>query len=245
MANYSSTFIIDTTGGTLYAVDDLLSGVPAGEDIVSAIDTELGSTSWQTGTPSGSAIVSAINAQLGSSTWQAGAGDGDVVGPAASADSELALFNGTTGKLLKRSTGNGIPKLTSGIMALVTAPAGTLVGTTDLQTLTGKRLPKRVSSIASSLTPTPDVSLLDQLNITALAVTATFGEPIGTPEDGELLMYRVKDDGTARALLWDAIYREGVATLPTTTTVGKTTYVLCSYNAADDKWDVMAAGTTA
>ena len=35
-------------------------------------------------------------------------GTGDVVGPAASVDGELALFDGTTGKLIKRATGSGV-----------------------------------------------------------------------------------------------------------------------------------------
>jgi hypothetical protein len=44
----------------------------------------------------------------------AAAASGDVVGPSSSVDSEIALFDGTTGKLLKRATGTGIVKATSG-----------------------------------------------------------------------------------------------------------------------------------
>lgn len=42
-------------------------------------------------------------------------GTGDVVGPSASVDGEGALFDGTTGKLLKRATGTGIVRRTSGV----------------------------------------------------------------------------------------------------------------------------------
>lgn len=52
-----------------------------------------------------------------------GSGSGDVVGPASSVDSEIALFDSTTGKLLKRATGSGIAKITSGVLG--TASAGT------------------------------------------------------------------------------------------------------------------------
>jgi hypothetical protein len=38
-----------------------------------------------------------------------------VVGPAASIDSEVMLYSGTTGKLAKRATGSGLLKLTSGV----------------------------------------------------------------------------------------------------------------------------------
>lgn len=43
-----------------------------------------------------------------------GGGSGDVVGPASSVDNEIALFSGTTGKLLKRASNTGIPLLSSG-----------------------------------------------------------------------------------------------------------------------------------
>lgn len=49
---------------------------------------------------------------------------GDVVGPAASVDGEIALYSGTTGKLLKRAAMSGIVKATSGV-------AGTAVAGTD------------------------------------------------------------------------------------------------------------------
>lgn len=46
-----------------------------------------------------------------------GPGSGDVNGPAASVDSEIALYSGTTGKLLKRATTTGLLKATSGVLA--------------------------------------------------------------------------------------------------------------------------------
>jgi hypothetical protein len=42
---------------------------------------------------------------------------GDVVGPSSSVDSEVALFDGVTGKLLKRATGTGVVKVASGVFA--------------------------------------------------------------------------------------------------------------------------------
>jgi hypothetical protein len=66
-----------------------------------------------------------------------GAGTGDVVGPAASVDSEIALYNSTTGKLIKRASLTGIVKAASGVASAATegadyyAPAGTDVAVTD------------------------------------------------------------------------------------------------------------------
>lgn len=44
---------------------------------------------------------------------------GDVVGPASSVDSEIALFDGTTGKLIKSAAGSGYVKTTSGVYSNV------------------------------------------------------------------------------------------------------------------------------
>ena len=53
---------------------------------------------------------------------EVGAGSGDVVGPASSVDSELALFDGITGKLLKRASGSGYGKLSSGVLSVQSTP---------------------------------------------------------------------------------------------------------------------------
>ncbi len=59
--------------------------------------------------------------------WQTPpSGTGDVVGPASATDNAVALYNGTTGKLIKDSA--------------KTLPTGTIVGTSDSQTLTNKTL---------------------------------------------------------------------------------------------------------
>jgi hypothetical protein len=71
----------------------------------------------------------------------ASTGSGDVVGPASSVDSELALFNSTTGKLIKRASLTGLVKATSGVASAATAgtdfvaPSGAL-GTPSSGTLT-------------------------------------------------------------------------------------------------------------
>lgn len=48
-------------------------------------------------------------------------GSGDVSGPASSVDSEIALFNSTTGKIIKRASTTGILKGTSGVLSAATA----------------------------------------------------------------------------------------------------------------------------
>lgn len=105
--------------------------------------------------------------------------------------------------------------------------------------LNNEKLTFIVSGISSSATPTP-ASTDDQYNITALAVNATFAAPSGSPVNGRKLLIRIRDNGTARTLGWNAIYRVVGVTLPTTTVVNKTIYVGVTYNSTDVKWDVVA-----
>jgi hypothetical protein len=112
-------------------------------------------------------------------------------------------------------------------------------------TLTNKRITKRVFSEASNATPTPAGDSYDAHHITALAAAAAFAAPTGTPTDEQQLIIRIKDNGTARALSWNAIYRALGAVLPTTTVISKTLYVGLIYNAADSKWDCVAVAQEA
>ena len=78
-------------------------------------------------------------------------GTGDVVGPASSVNAQIALYSGTTGKLIQAATTTGMVKATSGVIAaavagtdyvapggaLGTPSSGTLTNTTGLPISTG------------------------------------------------------------------------------------------------------------
>lgn len=99
------------------------------------------------------------------------------------------------------------------------------------------------STDASSATPTPTGSAKRNIyTLTALATNATFGAPSGTPANGNMTLIRYKDNATARTLAFNAIYRAVGVTLPTTTVISKTGYLLCVYNSADSKQDVISVG---
>ena len=76
--------------------------------------------------------------------------------------------------------------------------------------------------------------------LTAMSASTTIAAPTGTPVQCQDLVFRFKDDGTARALTWNAVFRAIGVTLPTTTTASKLLYVGCKYNSTDSKWDVIA-----
>lgn len=114
-------------------------------------------------------------------------------------------------------------------------------GTLTLPTVTSTIVSYRESNDASTATPTPiGDARQNKYYLTALATAPTFAAPSGTPANGNELLIRIKDNGTARALSWNAIYRGGTSiALPTTTTISKTMYVQFVYNSADSKWDLV------
>jgi hypothetical protein len=102
----------------------------------------------------------------------------------------------------------------------------------------------RVQSVVSAATVTA-TSLNDLVKITAQAAALTLANPTGTFAEGQALIFRIKDNGTARAITFGANFRAVGVTLPTTTTISKTTYVGCIYNSTDTKFDVIASLTEA
>lgn len=114
-------------------------------------------------------------------------------------------------------------------------------GTLTLPTVTSTIVSYKESNDASTATPTPvGDARQNRYYLTALATAPTFAVPSGTPANGNELLIRIKDNGTARALAWNPIYRGGtLIALPSTTTISKTMYVQFIYNSADSKWDLV------
>jgi hypothetical protein len=135
------------------------------------------------------------------------------------------------------------PELQERIKLVTSGGAG--ISEAGVATLTNKRIQPRFVTAATATTLTPDVSVGDIYAYTALASALTINAPIGTPTNGEKLIFRLLDNGTGRALTWNATYTVIGVTLPTTTTASKTTYVGCIYNANNTRWDVIAVTTQA
>jgi hypothetical protein len=118
---------------------------------------------------------------------------------------------------------------------------------TSTVTLTNKRVTPRIGTTTSASTITPTADASDQYNVTALATTASFAIPSGTPTNGQKLTIRIYA-GTTQTISWVTTaggYRVIGTTLPTSVPATKTIYVGCVYNAADSFWDVVAVATQA
>jgi len=97
----------------------------------------------------------------------------------------------------------------------------------------------RVFQDDSLSTLTPNISLYDAFELTAQAASLTIANPTGSIGNFDLFVIRVTDNGTARALTFGNKYRAFSSALPTTTTLGKTLYITCLYNATDDLYDTV------
>ena len=117
--------------------------------------------------------------------------------------------------------------------------SGTFSGTSS-GTNTGDQtyFDARVQSVSSSATVTP-ISTNDLVIITAQAVGLTLANPTGAFTEGQALMVRIKDNGTAQSIAFDTNYRSIGVTLPTTTVISKTLYLGIIYNSTDSKWDIV------
>ena len=122
---------------------------------------------------------------------------------------------------------------------LITSAEATILSNTS-GTNTGDQtfLNARVQSVTSSATVTP-TNLNDLVKITAQAVGLTLANPTGAFAEGQALIIRIKDNGTARSIGFDTNYRAIGVTLPTTTVISKTIYLGIIYNSTDSKWDVI------
>jgi hypothetical protein len=102
-----------------------------------------------------------------------------------------------------------------------------------------------VQSVVSAATVTPNADTDDGVVITAQAEALTIANPSGTPGNGQALIIRLKDNGTARTITFGSEYRAIGITLPTDTTISKTLYLGCIYNSTDSKWDVLGVNLEA
>ena len=129
--------------------------------------------------------------------------------------------------------------ITSGSVAVPTI--------SSTSTLTNKRITKRVTTITSHATPTINTDDCDVVTITAQAeaITSMTTNLSGTPTNFQPLIFRIKDDGTARAITWGASFEARGVALPTTTVISKVLTVGFLYDTVTSKWGCVASAQEA
>lgn len=220
------------TANFVLAAPDGSAGVPTFRAIVAADIPTLNQNT--TGTAAGLSATLAI----GSGGTGATTAQGAINALAGAVTSGQYLRGNGTNVVMSAIQAADVPTLNQN----TTGNANTATTATNLS---GGIVRAGIASVASAATITPTSDTVNQYNVTALAVPANIAAPSGTPVDGQKLIIRFKDNGTARALTWNAIYRVIGSILPATTVATKTTYVGCIYNAADAVWDVVAVTTQA
>jgi hypothetical protein len=178
-----------------------------------------GSSSGANGVGGSFTSTSVTGVKIGvnaSATGAGGTNKGAVFGATGGATNySIQLTDGTegSGKFLKSVTANGEANWASiantdvsGLGTLATQ-SGTFSGTSS-GTNTGDQtfLNARVQTVTSSATVTPTATN-DLVIITAQAAGLTLANPTGTFTEGQALMIRIKDNGTARTIAFDTNYR--------------------------------------
>ena len=109
-------------------------------------------------------------------------------------------------------------------------------------TFTNKRITPRVSTEASSATPTINTDNVDAHSITALAaaITSFTTNLSGTPTNFQKLTIRILDNGTARAIAFGTSFQAMGVALPTTTTISKVLTIGFIWDSVDSKFGCVA-----
>lgn len=123
-----------------------------------------------------------------------------------------------------------------------TPPSGTPVGTTDTQTLTNKRITKRIVSVTQAAEPAINVDNGDLFLMTGLAqaITSLTTNLTGTATDGQIMEMRITDNGTGQAITPGSQFA-GTDAFPITgltTVANKTLHLLWERNAALAIWEL-------
>lgn len=101
---------------------------------------------------------------------------GEVTGAASSVDSEIALFSGTTGKVIKRATGTGYAKVSSGVFQ---TPAATIPIADGGRSLTTEgTIASATTTDLGTITTSNILSITGTTTITSLGSSAATTNPL-------------------------------------------------------------------
>lgn len=202
---------------------------------ISAVGDDTNITLYVKGKGTGSMVIADGNsAQIIEGTGVTSAVNYTVISNSATGNAVSQTATGSDTNISINMVPKGTGRLQSGG---VTVPT---ISSTD--TLTNKRVTKRVGTTTSSATPTINTDDVDMHIITAQTVDITsFTTNLsGTPTEGQTLWIAIT--GTAaRAITWGASFEASTVALPTTTVTTNRLDVGFVWNSATSKWRCIAS----
>ena len=202
---------------------------------ISAVGDDANITLYVKGKGTGSMVIADGNsAQIIEGTGVTSAVNYTVISNSATGNAVSQTATGSDTNISINMVPKGTGRLQSGG---VTVPT---ISSTD--TLTNKRVTKRVGTTTSSATPTINTDDVDMYTLTAQAVDITsFTTNLsGTPTDGQTLWIAIT--GTAaRAITWGTSFEASTVALPTTTVTTNRLDVGFVWNSATSKWRCIAS----
>jgi hypothetical protein len=257
ITNGSGTITIASSGGSMVYPG---AGIPnstgsswgtsysttgSGTVVALATSPSLNSPTFVTpvlGTPSSGTLTSCTGLPVSTGISGLGTGVATALSNNANATGGFTTIDGTATLTNKTLTSPVISTISNtGTLTLPTS-TDTLVGRATTDTLTNKRVTPRVSTTASSATPTINTDTVDQYGLTAQTVDITsFSTNLsGTPTDGQKLWIYIV--GTAaRAITWGGSFESSTVSLPSTTVSTNRLDVGFVWNAATSKWRCVAS----
>lgn len=115
-----------------------------------------------------------------------------------------------------------------------------------LEAATDVRFKPRILADDTIATLTPNIDDYNIYELNAQAGALTIANPAGTPNDGDVIIIRIKDNGTARAITYGNAYTNisGLDSLATTV-ISKWSVLGIVYNATAAKYQIVSISTEA
>jgi hypothetical protein len=138
--------------------------------------------------------------------------------------------------------GAGIPVSTGTAWATSkTSPTGTIIGDTDTQTLTNKRITPRSVTTTTASAPAINSDITDIYGLTAQSssITSFTTNLTGTPTDGQKLWIYIVATGTI-SITWGAKFQASTVALPTATSGTTRLDIGFVWNNATSVWRCVA-----